>query len=229
MSWAAPPKALQGLFWQACPVSIILAGRSTGNPDHATLLRLLGLLNADAENRQIETVLSSSPHLLFGLLRLVNSVAVGGGRQRITGIAHAITMLGRKQLQRWVMLLLYAERYDRGDMFSPLLIMTCLRARLMENLCRQTESTLKRQYETAFMIGMLSLLDRVMGEPMETLLGRVSLSPEGEAALLRQEGGLGQLLAVVQAGERGDVGAVQVGLAGLGLSPEVWVEPRFLC
>lgn len=215
---ALAPEAVFGLFWRAG------SGKPSSSADHATLLRLLNLLNADAENKDIEHILASSPHLLFSLLRLVNSVGVGGGRQRIAGIGHAITMLGRRQLQRWVMLLLYAERYDSGDMFTPLLVMTCVRARLMENLCRQVDGPLRRQSDTAFMIGMLSLLDQVLAEPMATLLGRVSLPESGEAALLRGEGPFAPLLAGVRAGEDGEAAGVADALAALGLTPADWSE-----
>lgn len=211
------PDALSGQFWQ-------VSATPSASADHTILLRLLGLLNADAENKDIEHALSGSPHLLFGLLRLVNSVAVAGGRQRITSIGHAITMLGRRQLQRWVMLLLYAERYDGNDLFSPLLVMTCARARLMEGLCRAAEGALRRQADTAFMVGMLSFLDKVLGEPMEALLARVSLPAEGEAALLRGEGPLAPVLALAMAGEAEDVEAVSAGLAALGLAETDWAE-----
>lgn len=45
--------------------------------------------------------------LTVNLLRLTNSVA-SGVRTRITSLRHAITVLGRRQLQRWLQLLLFA-------------------------------------------------------------------------------------------------------------------------
>jgi c-di-GMP phosphodiesterase len=212
---ALAPEVITGLFWRICPPP-------SSNADHATLLRLIGLLNADADNKQIEHTLSGSPHLLFGLLRLVNSVALSSGRQRIGSIGHAITMLGRRQLQRWVMLLLYAERYDGSDMFSPLLLMTCVRARLMENLCRLSPGPLRAHADTAFMVGMLSSLDKVLGEPMARLLEKVSLPTEGEAALLHGEGPLAPLLALVESGEAVDRQAVTAGLERMRLNDEDW-------
>lgn len=212
---ALAPDVITGLFWR-------VGMTPSAHADHATLLRLIGLLNADADNKQIEQALSGSPHLLFGLLRLVNSVAFSSGRQRIGSIGHALSMLGRRQLQRWVMLLLYAERYDGADMFSPLLLMTCVRARLMENLCRCASGALRNQADTAFMVGMLSSLDKVLGQPMAELLTKVSLPAEGEAALLHGEGSLAELLALVQSGETMDRQAVMAALAHLQLDDAEW-------
>jgi EAL and modified HD-GYP domain-containing signal transduction protein len=50
--------------------------------------------------------------LSYNLMRMVNSVA-SGLPQKINSIKHGIVVLGRKQLQRWVQLLLYtAARSD---------------------------------------------------------------------------------------------------------------------
>jgi EAL and modified HD-GYP domain-containing signal transduction protein len=59
------------------------------------------------------------------------------------------------------------------------------------------------------MVGMLSLLDVLMDEPLHDIVGRMSLQEEIEAALLRRDGDLGDLLALCNELESCDTAGVQ--------------------
>jgi EAL and modified HD-GYP domain-containing signal transduction protein len=74
--------------------------------DHSqlSLMKLMGLLLADASTTEIEAALKPEPGLTVNLLRMTNSVGAGC-TERITSLGHAITVLGRRQLQRWLQLL----------------------------------------------------------------------------------------------------------------------------
>jgi EAL and modified HD-GYP domain-containing signal transduction protein len=67
-------------------------------------MKLMGLLLADASTTEIEAALKPEPGLTVNLLRMTNSVGAGC-TERITSLGHAITVLGRRQLQRWLQLL----------------------------------------------------------------------------------------------------------------------------
>jgi EAL and modified HD-GYP domain-containing signal transduction protein len=162
-------------------------------PAHAVLLKLLGLVAHDADTREIEAVLKQDPQLSFQLLRLVNSAAMAHPT-RIGSFNQAITMLGRRQLQRWLQLLLYA--HPRGPL-SPLLPRAAYRARFMETLCAQRGGTRDEQ-DRAFMTGVFSLLDALFGRPLAELLRPLDLPPEIVAALLEDQGPLARLLAIAR-------------------------------
>ncbi len=53
----------------------------------------------------------------------------------------------------------------------------------------------------AFMTGILSLLDILIGMPMEQLLEQINLDDEVKAALIKREGNLGKLLKLVESWE----------------------------
>lgn len=191
----------QGFFF-AKPV--VLRGRRA-DPSRRVLVELLQRVLTNASNREIELLFKQAPELSYKLMRLVNSVGMGL-REPIRSLAHALVVLGRQQLQRWLQLLLFAH-HSTGDFPSPLLNLAAGRGKLMELLAEKGSSD--REFrELAFMSGILSLLDTLMEMPMAEVLAQISLPEEVRAALLQRAGHLGHLLQVVEALERGDAESV---------------------
>lgn len=188
--------------WCLAPPAKANAGRAASQ---AVALQLVQLVSADADTAEIEALLRREPLLSYELLRLVNSLGVGGGR-RIAGFAQAILILGRQQLRRWLNLMLFAARGDdtRAQM---LLARVAVRARLMEALAK-AGGLGKQAQEQAFMVGMFSLLGVLFGKPLAQLLPPLMLGDAMLAALLDGTGELGELLALVVAAERGEFATV---------------------
>ncbi len=168
------------------------------------LLKLLNLLMEDADTDQVEACLRQCPGLTYSLLLLVNSVAMGAKR-KISSVRHAIAMLGRRQLKRWVQLALFASDDHRG-LENPLVDMAAVRGGMMEQLAR-CHSTLQRDVEVAdqaFLVGILSLLEWIYAVSMEEVVAALNLSDEASAALLNRGGVLGEMLLGVEAMEQMD-------------------------
>ena len=159
------------------------------------LLELLGLLARDAESRELETLLKQDPALSFHLLKLVNSAAFAVATP-ITSFGQAINLLGRRQLQRWLQLLLYARQQDDG-LPNLLLPQAALRAAQMESLVRHLGGD-REQQDLAFMTGVFSLLDALFAMPMSEIVGALQLPPKVAKALLERKGVLGQLLQLAE-------------------------------
>ncbi|XZG70877.1 EAL and HDOD domain-containing protein [Chitinibacteraceae bacterium HSL-7] len=197
----------QGYLY-ACPV--VLSGRKLA-PGETQLLRLVALLNSDAELADIEAAFKGAPELMLGLLRLVNSVA-SGLLEPIGSIRHAITLLGRLQLQRWLQILLYSQQlaHGRGDL---LLYTAATRGRMMEQLARCLCPGRNDVADQASLCGLMSLLDRLLEQPFAELLPQLNLTAELEGALLDRDGELGEWLTFVCALEVQDCSWVQGWLA----------------
>ena len=189
-------------------------------PTQALLLKILAQTTGDAETREIEATLKQDPQLSVQLLRLVNSVAFAPNT-RINSFAHAITLLGRRQLQRWLQLLLYAGQ-SAGAGTNPLLTAAALRAALMEGLCKAGRAD-KAIQDEAFMVGMFSLLDQLFGKPLLEIVTPLNLVRDVSEALLERNGKLGELLALVEAAESGPA-AIGPGLRRAGISHEAWCK-----
>lgn len=173
------------------------------------LLALLGLLARDADSRELEVLLKQDPVLSYHLLKLVNSAAFAPSVQ-VHSFGQAINLLGRRQLQRWLQLLLYARQAE-GGAANSLLPLAALRGAQMEALCKLNGGDRDRQ-DSAFVAGVFSLLDLLLGMPMADIVGALSLEPAIGAALLERSGPLGPLLTLTEAAT---VDAAALGEAGV--------------
>jgi len=180
------------------------------------MLAMLALLARDADSRELEAQLKADPALSYHLLKLVNSAAFSSGTP-ITSFAQAISRLGRRQLQRWLQLLLYARPHPDSPP-NLMLPAAALRGALLEALCKH-EGGDRDDQDLAFMTGVFSLLDRLFRMPMADVVRDLNLPGHVEAALLRRDGTLGQRLRLVEAG-RPDAAT----LAAAGIDAQAWWE-----
>jgi len=171
------------------------AGQGDGTT-RKRLLALLGLLAQDADSRELETLLKQDPALSFQLLKLVNSAAFAPNSNPIHNFGQAINLLGRRQLQRWLQLLLYARQQADGP-GNPLLPLAALRAAQMEALCKLRDGERDKQ-DMAFLVGVFSLLDVLLAMPMGEIVSALNLDLDVVAALLDRSGELGEMLALAE-------------------------------
>ncbi|MGW8391464.1 HDOD domain-containing protein [Pseudoduganella sp. HUAS MS19] len=171
------------------------AGQGDGT-SRKRLLALLGLLAQDADSRELETLLKQDPALSFQLLKLVNSAAFAPNSHPIHNFGQAINLLGRRQLQRWLQLLLYARQHADGQA-NTLLPLAALRAAQMEALCKLRGGERDEQ-DQAFLAGVFSLLDVLLAMPMIDIVSALNLDLDVVAALLDRSGNLGEMLALVE-------------------------------
>jgi len=162
------------------------------------LLTLLELICRDAEIAEIEEAFKHNPNLTYNLLRLVNSVVIGM-KEKIRTLRHALVVLGMQQLKRWIQLALFASD-KTSAVGNPLFEAAANRGRLMENLVRKWEPELHdHDYsDTAFMTGVLSLIDVLLGVPMEEILNQLNLDEKVRLALVERKGALGSLLLLTE-------------------------------
>ncbi|WP_312514728.1 EAL domain-containing protein [Massilia sp.] len=180
----------------------VMSGRKL-SPSQTTVLALMDLINADADNSAIEALVKREVSLGMNLLRLVNTPALGAGR-RIESISQALSLLGRRQLQRWLQILLFAEADVRGHSQSPLLMLATTRARLMELLAQRLRPAQKNVADVAFTVGMMSLMDTLFCMPMRDIVEQIPVIDEVRDGLLKRTGFFGELLRLAESIERMD-------------------------
>lgn len=189
------------------------------DPDKLAVLELLDKLLIDADDPVLEAIFKNSPRLGLHLLQLVNS-STFALRTRIRSLKHAFTILGRQELARWPHVLLFALGDGEGTP-TPLLELALRRARFMEYIPRyRTHATRTLLQDEAYLTGILSLADALLGWPMEKVAERLHLASDVKAALLERAGPLGDLLALCEKLEQADFDAVEAIADRLQLTPE---------
>jgi len=183
----------------------IIAGKKLSHSELA-LIRLLGLILDDAETPQLEGVFKQEPGLSLNLMRLTNSAA-SGLRQKITSLRHAITVLGRRQLQRWLQLLLYTNPASSGGGANPLLQLAATRGRFMELLAGDLMGASRDFEDRAFMTGIMSLMPALLHVPIGEVIANLNVAQDVRAALEGREGALGKMLLLAEKQEEGDMDA----------------------
>lgn len=183
------------------------------------MLQLMEQVLAESELSEIEETFKLNPGLTFNLLRLVNSVAIGL-RVRIKTLRHALMVLGREQLKRWITLSLYASNGAKVGQ-SPLLELAAMRGRLLEVLVlSRADQGGWEQAERAFMAGILSLIDVLFEVSMAELVEKLNLVDDVRSALLERSGPLGSLLLLAEKLEQADFSGVNEHLESCGFTLE---------
>ncbi|MDR1934268.1 MAG: EAL domain-containing protein [Candidatus Accumulibacter sp.] len=178
----------------------VLVGRKL-KPSQISLLRLLGLVMQDAETGEIENAFKVEPGLAVNMLRLTNSVS-NGLAMRVTSLRHAITLLGRKQLRRWLQLLIYTNPEHGANADNPLLSLAATRGRLLELLVERLQPRNREFADQGFLVGVISLMPALLGVPMEEIIAQLPVAPRVRQALVEHDGLLGQLLRLALATEQ---------------------------
>ncbi|SEF47122.1 EAL and HDOD domain-containing protein [Nitrosomonas ureae] len=202
---------LQG-FYFAKPE--IISGKRI-DPSKLSLLKLLLLVVKDGEVTEIENELKFQPGLSYNLLRMVNSAA-SGLPSTINSIKRAIMIIGRKQLQRWIQILLYAAKQRDGGASDALMQTATVRGRLLESIAIADRPHDKNHQDRAFMVGVLSLLDTLLGMEMSELVSTLSIQKDMGEALLTRRGYLGHQLELIEAHEKGEYETVSCMLSEMG-------------
>ena len=202
-------KLFQG-YWFAKP-SLVQA--KTIRPSQATIIQLINLVRRQGSTAEIEDLLKKDPTLSFNLLRFINSS--GFGLQcEITSFRHAVMILGLKKLFRWAALLLTTSR--AGGSPPAVGTMAVVRGRLMELLAQ--ELLQQEDCDNAFVVGVFSMLDTMLGMPLESALNSVALPETVVDALLHNRGVFAPFLALTKACESGDEAAFAYNAEQLHLS-----------
>ncbi|MBS1144752.1 MAG: hypothetical protein H6R14_2158 [Proteobacteria bacterium] len=189
--------------------------------DHSqiSLMKLMGLLLSDADTAEIEAALKPEPGLTINLLRMTNSVGAGS-TEKIVSLGHAITVLGRRQLQRWLQLLVFAAG-KQNSASNPLLLLAATRGRLMELLAGELRPGDSAFADQAFMAGIMSLMPALVGQPIAEIVAPLGLTTSLREALCEGSGPLGALLRLAESSESGELDQLSAVLAELpGLSPK---------
>jgi c-di-GMP phosphodiesterase len=177
----------------------IQANGKARTPDLNVIVELMRRIDREAPIEKLEEAITLDPTLAFKLLRYINSPAFGL-RVEVSSFRHALMLLGYQRLKRWLALLLASASKER-DM-KPVMFAALRRGLLMEELVRASVGGTDEQMRSeAFICGVFSLLDRMLGEPFSKLLQSVPVPETVRKALVDGQGPFHPFLDIVHAVE----------------------------
>ncbi|MBP2633841.1 MAG: diguanylate phosphodiesterase [Firmicutes bacterium] len=161
---------------------LILSGKTL--PSYKTnYLRILREINQpEIDFKKIETIIKQDVSLSYKLLKFINS-SIFGFKTTISSLQHALTLLGQKEISKWISLI--ALKGVAEDKPSELILNSLIRARFAEKLATTRMS--KSRSSDAFLMGMLSHIDVLLDRPLTAILNEISLDEEIKQALLEKE------------------------------------------
>jgi c-di-GMP phosphodiesterase len=156
-------------------------------------LSILNMLRTEQSYGAIASELKNEPTLSYKLLRYLNSAAVGL-QKKVDSLTEALVLLGRDKFYRWTSLLLFD--FEKPGYQEHLLSERALtRGRTLELLAGKGK--VPQLPEQLFLIGLFSLLDRALGQPLPELIEKAALPDVVRDALLGHPGPCTDALALV--------------------------------
>ena len=195
----------------------LVTGKKLDSTSEA-IIKLLFLLRTHPSLDEVSTGLEAYPDISENFLKFVNSKA-GYVSKRIDKVRDAIAWVGLRHIQEWLTLILYARpEFGKTPQSSPLFQNATHRARFMEIITRFIGGTDDDLPAKAYMVGLISRVDALVGTPLENILNDSPMDDEIRDALLHRKGLLGKLLTLADAVEQDDKATIAQQLKDLKIS-----------
>ncbi len=193
-------------------------------PEVQRVGRLLNQLATGEETAVIVGGIKGDVGLSYRMLQRLNSASFAQ-RGAMASIDQAVLMLGRKELQRWLSLMLVQFAGSR-KVASALQEIALWRSRFVELLAVEQGEAEPGQF---FTLGLASMLGLILKMSQAEVVATLSLPPLAEQALLAQSGPWHVYLQIarqVEAQSISDAAALADGFSGaaqvLALSDQTW-------
>ena len=158
---------------------------------------LAKLQKEDPDASALSKVIEQDIVLSYKILRYINSASLAV-RNRIDSINHAVILLGQNNVRQWASMIALTSLEETPN---EIIHTALLRGKMCELLL---EPTSKKPNGSAFAVGLFSMLDALLGAPLDRLLPMLQLNQDINDALLSRKGPHGNALKCVLAYEQGD-------------------------
>jgi EAL and modified HD-GYP domain-containing signal transduction protein len=167
-----------------------------------TMLRLISEINrSEFDVSALEKLISRDVAVSYKLLKYLNS-AYFSRLAPLKSIRQAIAFLGERGVKLFVSLVATSQLAE--DKPDELVRMSIIRARFLEQLGPK----LGLDGGELFLLGLFSLIDAMLDNPMDDLVGRLPVSEAIRRALVERSGPLAAPLSLIESCERADWSAV---------------------
>ncbi|WP_149494815.1 EAL and HDOD domain-containing protein [Roseiconus lacunae] len=192
----------QGYFFSK--PQVISRGKMQSNV--AAVIRLVSeLQDPNITPTDVEAIIQMDANLSYRLLRFVNSAAAGTTR-KIGSLRQATALMGIHRLRSLASMLILTGLDEKKP--KELINLAMTRAKTCELLANSSDSAHPERFYT---VGLFSVLDAMLDQPMEDVLESLPLETEINDALLDQSGPMGEILRSVLNYETGTASQSTIG------------------
>jgi len=176
-----------------------IAGRSfRATPSQIQYLQLMTEIHADEPSfERLAELIEQDVTLTYRLLRLASFRA---GSELISSIKFALSYIGLREFERWISILMIHDLSK--DKPTELIKISLIRTRFAESLAKRA-GMIEQEHDAALM-GLFSILDAILDQPMDVVLAGIALPQSILDVLIKEQGILLPIYELMLAYEKGD-------------------------
>jgi EAL and modified HD-GYP domain-containing signal transduction protein len=146
------------------------------------LLKMLARISDPAcQIEELSSLVIQDPKLSFKVLRFINSAAIGIPT-KVNSIQQAVVYIGLARLRAWASLFVMADMNQKSP---EIITLGLVRAELCQSLSKELSAG---EPESNYMIGLFSILDALLDQPMVELVMDMPLTNDMVEALTKHTG-----------------------------------------
>ncbi len=203
----------QGFFFEKPQ---IVPGRKLSSSQMSRLMLFKVLEKDNPDFEELAQVIETDVSISYRLLSFINSAAFSFSR-KVESIKQALVLLGWKQIRSWLWLVILTD-ISPEDKTSELPYLSTIRAKFLER-CVSNAKVPGFKAESLYLLGLFSLLEAMLDQPMEIIAENLPLDEKIKAALCHQDNEYTSWLDLARTFENGDWERLEKINAALGLDP----------
>lgn len=164
----------------------VVRDRKLGSNEVARLNLFRLMEQEEMDIKDLAAAIRSDVSVSFRLLSFLNSASFGF-RQNIQSIEQAVMLLGWIKLKSWLRAVLLVDMTGKDEVPQELAALSLQRGKFFELLATEYDYW-GFNPSTLFLVGLFSLMDAILGMPMESVVEMLPLEAKLKVALKRDAG-----------------------------------------
>lgn len=208
-------KQFQGFYFSK---PRIIKGKDIAIKSNIIVVLMQELSKEDFNIVNIENIMKSDVALVYKFMKFINS-AKFGFKQQISNIKQAVVIVGKEQLQKWLLLVSFVDlgRKISTEYTNNVII----RARFCELVMNFID---KDKRSEAFMVGVFSELSSIINDDIKNIICDLPIKTEIKEALLGNDNLLHKILSLALFYEKMNLKRITKSCKELGINGEILGE-----
>lgn len=203
----------QGFFFEKPQ---IVPGRKLSSNQISRLMLFKVLEKKDPDFEELAKVIEADVSISYRLLAFINSAAFSFTR-KVESIKQALVLLGWKQIRSWLWLVILTD-ISPEDKTSELPYLSTIRGKFLER-CVANHNVQNVKAESLYLLGLFSLLEAMLDQPMDFIAENLPLDDKIKAALCHEQNDYSRWLELARCFETGNWDRMEELVEILGLDP----------